>query len=289
LSGPVSEAASPEELKAQWTPFAEELTPGLSFFAGRVKNPRLELWALRVDLDEPGLRIVVNGGPPEYQPGHVPSTTVSGFVKQYGCLAGINANPFSPVSGREGEDRRVEGVAVSEGRVAVLPNPAFDALVFLENPGSAAGRQAAIVSQADLEGEALEKIQDAVGGFYIVLRQGVLPERLVQQKGKQPRHPRSAAGLSSDGKILYLLAVDGRRLGSVGATEAELGIILRQLGAAWGLNFDGGGSTALVLKDTRGRIKAVNTPIHRHIPGWERGVAVCLGIALAPSREERPD
>jgi hypothetical protein len=98
------------------------------------------------------------------------------------------------------------------------------------------------------------------------------------QVQQAPRHPRSAAGLSEDGKTLYLLVIDGRRLSSVGATEEELAMILKQLGAWNGLNLDGGGSSVLALRFPDGKVRAVNTPIHNRIPGMQRGVATCLGL-----------
>ena len=53
----------------------------------------------------------------------------------------------------------------------------------------------------------------------------------------------------------------------MGATEEEIGIILKRLGACDGLNFDGGGSTALVLRYPDGKARPVNTPIHGLVPG----------------------
>jgi hypothetical protein len=279
-------AGSPEALSPRWEPFAEDETAALSFFEGKVRKPRLELWALRVDLEAPGFRVVVNGPEAvdgEIREGHVPSTTVSRFVRQYACLAGLNANPFSPVSGKVGEDRLIDGLVIAGGVLVSRPRPGFDALVFYQNaageaPERTAGR-AAIVSQGELA--SLEGIRDAVGGFFIVLRDGRIVERLREPNAVLPRHPRSAAGLSPDGRYLYLLAVDGRRPGSVGVTEAELAILLRQLGAADGLNFDGGGSTSFAMRFPGGKVRPVNTPIHNHVPGWERGVASCLGIEAA--------
>ncbi len=62
------------------------------------------------------------------------------------------------------------------------------------------------------------------------------------------RHPRSAAGVCADGAIL-LLSVDGRQpLLSRGATLAELAGLLIKFGAVRGVNFDGGGSTTLVVR-----------------------------------------
>jgi exopolysaccharide biosynthesis protein len=93
-----------------------------------------------------------------------------------------------------------------------------------------------------------------------------------------PRHPRSVAGISSNGRYLYLLVIDGRRLGSIGSTEAETALLLQVLGASEGINFDGGGSTALALLYPDGEVRVVNTPIHDQILGKERAVAGCLGI-----------
>lgn len=69
------------------------------------------------------------------------------------------------------------------------------------------------------------------------------------------RHPRTAAGVRADGRIL-LATVDGRQPElSVGMTIAELTALLIELGAVEAVNMDGGGSTAMVV---RGRV--VNSP-----------------------------
>jgi hypothetical protein len=261
-------AAAPEMLTPRW----ETFTPGIGYLEGRIGKPRLQLWALRVDLDNPGLEFVVNNGGEE--PGVIPGTTVSGFVRDYDCVAGLNATPYDRVGALPGEPLTVAGIAMTEGRHIAPPDSRYDALVFYHD-GSAA-----LVHQTSLDDQSLAGISAAVGGFFVVLQEGALAERLQNQNGKAPRHPRSAAGLSADGRTLYLLAIDGRRPGSIGATEAETALILQRLGAAGGLNLDGGGSTALVLRRRDGRIRPVNTPIHGMIPGRERVVAACLGIRI---------
>jgi len=57
-------------------------------------------------------------------------------------------------------------------------------------------------------------------------------------------------------------------------------MILLALGSWNGLNLDGGGSTALALRGADGKVRVVNTPVHSGIPGLERAVAGCLGIAV---------
>jgi exopolysaccharide biosynthesis protein len=245
-----------------------------------VLKPRLEFRALRVNLEDPRLRIVVGAGTVESSqgasqkasqdtPGRVSSVYVRNFVESHDCVAGINANPFDPVSAKEGESRLVVGIAVSDGLVLAPPRLEYDALVFYRD-----GR-AVIIGQGEIED--LTLIENAAGGFRMVLRRGV-PASSTREN--PPRHPRSAAGLSSGGRTLYLLCVDGRRPGSAGATEAELGLLLQRLGAFDGLNFDGGGSSALALRFSDGKVRNLNIPVHGGIPGRERAVAICLGVGV---------
>ena len=86
------------------------------------------------------------------------------------------------------------------------------------------------------------------------------------------RHPRTAAGVRADGRIL-LVTVDGRQPAkSVGMTIAELTSLLLELGAVEAVNMDGGGSTAMVV---RGRV--VNSPSD---PIGERAVSDALLVFL---------
>jgi exopolysaccharide biosynthesis protein len=235
----------------------------------------MEFNALRVDLSHPGLRILTAGGggglASRAADGRFLSVKVSTFVRGNNLTAGINALPFDPVSGREGEPRTNMGIVITDGVMVSPPHARFDALVFYADGSAAITSQSAIQSA--------EHIDNAVGGFYRILEGGELVPRVLDAKARrQGRHPRSAAGISPDGRYLYLLVIDGRRPGSVGGTEAETALLLRALGAGEGINFDGGGSSALALRYPNGKVRAANTPVHGHIPGRERAVAGCLGI-----------
>jgi exopolysaccharide biosynthesis protein len=216
------------------------------------------------------VRIVVKGG--------LTSTKVSSFVRDNDLIAGINAAPFDIISSREGRPITSVGIIVSEGKLAAPAIPQYDALVIYKD-----GR-AAIVSQSSIQ--SIENIENAVGGFYQILVNNELAPRIytsneneaVNTITREVRHPRSAAGISSDGKYLYLLVIDGRRTGSIGATEIETAMLLRALGSQDGINFDGGGSSALVLRFPDGITRVVNNPVHNGIPGRERAVGGCLGV-----------
>jgi hypothetical protein len=258
-------AASPEQVSPQWTPLQ---APGLFYFTGKVSRPRIEFHALRVDLEEPNLRIVVAPGG-DGGGGETFSVRVSSFVRDNGLLAGINALPFDTVSDIEGEPRTNVGLVISDGVTLSPPHKSFDALVFYKD-----GR-AVIEAQSKITTNDFGNIENAVGGFFRILEHGELVPRVLNIKD---RHPRSAAGISPDSRFLYLLVIDGRQIKSAGSTEAETALLLRALGATEGINFDGGGSSAMALRYPGGKVRVVNTPIHGQIPGRERAVAGCLGI-----------
>lgn len=86
------------------------------------------------------------------------------------------------------------------------------------------------------------------------------------------RAPRTALGLTKDGKVL-LVVVDGRQTTSIGMTLLELALFMQELGAVDAMNFDGGGSSEMVIND-----KIINKPSD----GRERQVG--SGLAVISTR-----
>lgn len=62
-------------------------------------------------------------------------------------------------------------------------------------------------------------------------------------------HPRTAFGTSEDGTIQYFLVVDGRSVKSAGCTTKVLGEMLQHYGAYNAVNWDGGGSSCLYVRN----------------------------------------
>jgi hypothetical protein len=92
-----------------------------------------------------------------------------------------------------------------------------------------------------------------IGGWPRILRdgknvagEGATAEGTISRNAEM-RHPRSAVGFSRDSTILFLLTVDGRSESSGGMTLVELATMMRKLGAWEAMNFDGGGSTTMVV------------------------------------------
>lgn len=105
-------------------------------------------------------------------------------------------------------------------------------------------------------------VRAMVGGDRLILQ-----DNEVTDNDWAEQHPRTAVGYSSDNKKVYFCVVDGRGV-SAGVRTKELGYILKSAGAATALNLDGGGSSAMYIKE----LGVVNTPSD----GKER--PVCNGI-----------
>ena len=253
-----------EAVQPSWQKFAD----GIGYFHGKIIDPQIEFWALQIELGTGKSKIVVKE--------ENLSTRVSSFVRSNNLIAGINTAPFDVITSREGQPIKNIGIVVSNGVLITPANPAYDALVFYKN-----GR-AAIVRQSSLQSnQSIENIENAAGGFHQILTSGEPAQRTLGSEGApSQRHPRSAAGISANGDILFLLVIDGRRAASIGSTELETALLLRTFGCHDGINFDGGGSTALALRYPDGNVRTVNTPIHGGFPGHERAVAGILGISL---------
>lgn len=74
-------------------------------------------------------------------------------------------------------------------------------------------------------------------------------------------NPRSAIGISEDGKKLYLVAVNGRQTMSHGMSMADLAVFMEKLGCHTAVNLDGGGSTNMQASTVwNGKIHTVNSP-----------------------------
>jgi hypothetical protein len=92
-----------------------------------------------------------------------------------------------------------------------------------------------------------------IGGWPRILRDGrdVAGDAATLEgtisRNAEVRHPRTAVGFSRDSTTLFLVVVDGRSTASVGMTLVELAALMRRVGAWQALNFDGGGSTTMVV------------------------------------------
>jgi hypothetical protein len=248
-----------EDAGPKWTP----LFRGIDRCDVTHKPPSsLALHAARIELEAPGIGLVTTPSNGE-APGETNAMRPSIFLVSQKCQLAINASPFDPVAQNAGEPQEILGLSISDGELVSKPHPTYESLIVTKN------RKARVVTPP----YPTDNIECGIGGFSTILAGGEL-------KGDEgDRHPRTAAGVSKDGKFLYLLVIDGRQIGySMGASTRETAEWMAWLGAYDALNLDGGGSTTMVIEDKEKGALVVNRPIHNGIPGQERFVGNCLGV-----------
>ena len=120
--------------------------------------------------------------------------------------------------------------------------------------------------------EVWNKIDNIVGvGPMLIKNNSIYISSKQEQFGSDVaggKAPRTAIGLTKDNHIL-LVVVDGRQSHSAGMTLLELALFMQENGAVQALNFDGGGSSEMVIN---------NNIINKPSDGKERKVTTALAI-----------
>ena len=233
----------------------EEVCPGISRFDFENSEIPLIYHAVKIDLT-----FVGTAGPDdtlELVSGRRVSATKSESTAQFAartqCAVAVNATPFM----RSGQ---LAGIHKEAGELLSQPVARYGAIAFkLVDAGvSRAGDgESGELGQADeaggggcvarifasqADGE-LEDFDYAFGGFFVVLREGLVCTEFIRRGDS-----RTGAGLSADGKTLILLVVEGERPDqSRGLSYPQCGEIFRAMGCSDALELDGGSSSELCI------------------------------------------
>lgn len=249
-----------------------------------------------INLADPRVDVVVTsalGSPVQGQP-NAESVLVptDQWAREQGVELAINANYFARLGGKKINDEGdglakdaadIIGVSVSDGRVVSEPRQhegACDPALIITKQHTARVERLCSVGADVLEAVA------GVGASATDPKRGSLLVENGKNLGETARvdpnlrHPRTAAGVSADGRTLVLVVIDGRQKDfSVGMTLPELADVLIENGAANAVNLDGGGSSALVYRSTPGSEFQMNRPSDGHV----RAVANHLGVRVRPA------
>jgi hypothetical protein len=271
-----------------WVPIFK----GIDHATGRETNAAniyLLVNALRIDLRDPDVQMFTD--PHCTNCGlETLGLTTSGFLKTYGVAVAVNANFWSSpacCSATPGTPFDVTGLSISKGRVVSAQEGPTDAsnvmfttnkqvLMFSTNWDAATGMP--IRNNTG--------IYTAVSGHYPLVTNGVNIGYTYTNATDPYIHlpqPRTAVGVSQDGRYLYLVTIDGRQSGSnPGALDQETGDWLLRFGAYNGINMDGGGSTTMVMADCYGNPIELDVPSDVLSTGHERVLGNHLGVFAKP-------
>lgn len=103
----------------------------------------------------------------------------------------------------------------------------------------------AIIGNEDLYSTIKSNLKETLGGRATLLKEGIIPPSNVVTD------PRTAVGVSKDGKTVFMMVVDGRRYTySNGMNYVEMGKCFKAIGAYNAINLDGGGSSTFLIRNT---------------------------------------
>lgn len=177
----------------------------------------------------------------------VQGETVSSMARRNGAVAAMNAGGFTD-EGTVGTGGKPLGFIIHEGQAVyseIGMDVPMDTAAFTSEGMLIVGRHSIrqLMSYGVQEGVSF-------GPPLIVNHEPTI----TQGDGGWGIAPRTAIGQRADGTVL-MLVVDGRRLGSLGATLKDIQDILLRYGAVNAVNLDGGSSTTMVLNS-----KVINEP-----------------------------
>jgi predicted chitinase len=239
-------------------------------------HPRpLRAWAVRIDLADPNVEPVITPKVAAPDGFEALSETTLAFAESHGVQLAVNGGPYSPLRAKPREPLNISGLHLSRGETVSPADEKRRLGVMLLT-----GVNTALVRPYPVPEANLAAARHGLGGFRVVVAGG--NNLLAGGPAGPAKHPRTAAGASDDGKVLWWLVVDGRQPGkSEGLTYEELGEWALSLGITELLNLDGGGSTTLVLQDpATGKQNVVNSPVGTGPPGSLRQNGNAFGIRI---------
>ena len=178
-------------------------------------------------------------------------------------IAAINAGAFfddGTVSATVGSTPL--GLVVSEGKVVWTSGkqPGLEGFAGFNEDNIL------VVSKTNLSQSEAEhlKIRDGCCFGPVLIMNGEV--NLEAYNDKSGMNPRTAIGQRSDGTVIIVCA-DGRQVGSLGATYADMVNVMQEYGAVNACNMDGGSSSIMMYRDVNGKLGTasqdaifVNTP-----------------------------
>jgi uncharacterized protein YigE (DUF2233 family) len=269
LADPI--AFAPKDV-SQPQPVWQPVYQGIDYRLDELGKPRiLRIHTARIDTRAQGIRFFStpdNGG----KPGDVDGRRTASFLKEFDLELAINGTGFNPIVA-EGKPVDVLGLSISEGKVvSELDRESRNPVLLIT------ARNEVRIFGGSFQKQDLTNAHQAMQGWYGV--GGLLVDNGKVVTEILDIHPRTAVGVSQDGRYLFLTVVDGRQPGlSEGMSLVELAEwMTQQLGCWDAMNLDGGGSTTMVMRNPDASARIVNSPSG----GVQRSVANHLGVHAEP-------
>lgn len=215
-------------------PSWENIAPGLQSF--RYKNAAVPLRysVVKIDLSVEGLELFAHPAIPE-DGGEFKKISIKRFAEKTQSHVAFNVSPFESILSAK---TKIIGIHKVSGAILSEPTPNYACILFTAEKSPC--RAFISINQNDAHSS---EFPLALGGFFVVLKNGTPVDSF-----KNRLDSRMGAGLSADGRTMIILAVEGENPSeSVGLSYLHCAGIFLSLGCTDAIEFDGGGSTSLLV------------------------------------------
>ncbi len=188
------------------------------------------------------------------------ATTVA-MCNDYNAIAGINAGYF-PMSGSSNKDPfiRINGATVQSGHEVTSAIFTNSALIIHKNVAKVTKFTEFVTNLNEIAAKRFPaaEAENMIMCGPILISAGEIESQNMSNSHNTSKAARTGLGVTTDGKRVFMVVIDTGG-GYTGVTTPELAKILQALGAVDAMNFDGGGSTTMFVKD-KGDNGRVNSP-----------------------------
>lgn len=175
-----------------------------------------------------------------------PGDRITNMIEKEGAIAAVNGGAFYDNGTGSSVVGSVPcGLVISKGEVVWDDGSSYNGFVGFDTDNRLVVAQKITAAQAKNR-----NIRDGCCFGPVLLMDGQVNEKAYNDNSGF--NPRTAIGQRADGAVV-LVCVDGRQIGSLGATCADLIDIMVEYEAVNACNLDGGSSSVMLYRDTLGR------------------------------------
>lgn len=216
----------------------ENLTEGVFISHIKYEKYPLIVHAVKIDLTNPKLKVVVTEPQLFNDKGLVKRETTLSFARRHNTMIALNAAFFNVRSFLFSLRGEPIGIHIHKKRNLSKPFPKYGALCFLDD-------NSAFIIESQHAEDIKADIEYAVSGNRIILKNG---KPIITNIGKR-EDSRTCAGIADGGKTLYLFFAEGEnKKKSRGITYDQAHFFMKKLGVQDAIHLDGGGSSSLIIK-----------------------------------------
>lgn len=273
------------------TPASERLHPAITYrqMTG-VGEHRFAAHVLEIDLTHPALAFRTTAA--DRSAGmEFTALRTTGYLDKVDAVAAVNASYFLPFAGgspngddfypHEGDPVNASGAVIADDAVVSPVETDLDLRV-----NAIICFRGLKIAIADGQVCPADYDQGVAAGPRLLAGGGRLSFLKYDYRYASTAQPRTAIGVSPDGRTGWIIVVDGRQKGySEGASLDALSDLFLELGASEAINLDGGGSSAMAVAAPDGTPRLLSRPIHTGTPGRERPVANHIAIVPIAAKQ----